>query len=315
MEYYIGLITMSAIQALLGLSVYVTVLAGRASFGQHGFALIGGYMAGVATAVWGWHLAPALLLGMLASGLVGLVVGYPALRIRGVYLAVASVAFAEICRNVVQNLFYYRQEVVGGLVRKIGPVGHEGFRHISYFYDHGFTREMVMGVILGVLALTTLVVWVLDRSQLGRRLRAISEDELAAQTAGINVAWLTTLAFGLGAAIAGLSGGLYAHYLTFASHETFTILMGVLAVAYVLVGGTANVVSPLLGVAFFTAITEGLRPLQEYRVIIYGALIVAAMLVRPYGIIDHKLLVRLRQWATFLPRAKVRAEARVDATR
>jgi ABC-type branched-subunit amino acid transport system permease subunit len=74
-------------------------------------------------------------------------------------------------------------------------------------------------------------------------------------------------------------------------------------------------VGPLLGVAFFTAITEGLRPLQEYRVIIYGALIVAAMLVRPYGIIDHKLLVRLRQWATFLPRAKVRAEARVDATR
>lgn len=316
MEYYIGLITLAAIQALLGLSVYVLVLAGRVSFGQHGFALIGGYMAGVATAVWGWHIVPALLLGMLVSGVVGVLVGYPALRIRGVYLAVASIAFAEICRNLAQNLNYYREESVGGLVRKVGPVGPEGFRHISYLYDHGFTREAVMGLVLGILAVSTLAVWLLDRSRLGRRLRAIGEEELAAQMAGINVAGLTTLAFGLGAVIAALSGGLYAHYLTFASHETFTLFTGTLAAGYVLVGGSANVLGPLLGVAFFTVIAEGLRPVGEYRIMAYGALIVASMLVRPYGIIDHELLARLRQWAALLPlRAKARPEATTDATR
>jgi branched-chain amino acid transport system permease protein len=316
MEYYIGLITMAAIQALLGLSVYVLVLAGRVSFGQHGFALIGGYMAGVATAVWGWHIVPALLLGMVASGLVGVLVGYPALRIRGVYLAVASIAFAEICRNLVQNLFYYREEVVGGLLKKVGPVGAEGFRHITYFYERGFTREEVMGVVLGVLAATTLAVWLLDRSRLGRRLRAIGEEEVAAQMAGINVAGLTTLAFGLGAAIAALSGGLYAHYLTFVSHEIYTLLMGTLAVAYVLVGGPANVLGPLLGVAFFTVIAEGLRPVGEYRILVYGALIVIAMLVRPYGIIEPKLLARLRRWtAPLFPWTRARREATGDATR
>lgn len=316
MEYYIGLITLAAIQALLGLSVYVLVLAGRVSFGQHGFALIGGYMAGVATAVWGWHIVPAILLGILVSGLVGVLVGYPALRIRGVYLAVASIAFAELCRNLTQNLSYYREESMGGLVRRIGPVGPEGFRHISYLYDHGFTREAVMGLVLGILAVTTLAVWLLDRSRLGRRLRAIGEEELAAQTAGINVAGLTTLAFGLGAVIAALSGGLYAHYLTFASHETFTLFTGTLAASYVLVGGSANVLGPLLGVVFFTIIAEGLRPVGEYRVMAYGALIIASMLVRPYGIIDHQLLARLRQWMARLPiRVKARPEATTDATR
>lgn len=316
MEYYIGLITLAAIQALLGLSVYVLVLAGRVSFGQHGFALIGGYMAGVATAVWGWHIVPAILLGILVSGLVGVLVGYPALRIRGVYLAVASIAFAELCRNLTQNLSYYREESMGGLVRRIGPVGPEGFRHISYLYDHGFTREAVMGLVLGILAVTTLAVWLLDRSRLGRRLRAIGEEELAAQTAGINVAGLTTLAFGLGAVIAALSGGLYAHYLTFASHETFTLFTGTLAASYVLVGGSANVLGPLLGVVFFTIIAEGLRPVGEYRVMAYGALIIASMLVRPYGIIDHQLLARLRQWMARLPiRVKARPETTTDATR
>jgi len=316
MDYYVALITLAAIQALLGLSAHVLILAGRVSFGQHGFALIGAYMAGVATAVWGWHLVPALLLGMLASALVGVLVGFPALRIRGVYLAVASIAFAEICRNLVQNLNYYRVETVGGLVRKVGPVGPEGFRHIRYLYDHGFTQETVMAVVLGVLALTVLGVWLLDHSRLGRRLRAIGEDELAAQMAGINVASLTTLAFGLGAVIAALAGGLYAHYLTFVSHEVFTLFTGTLAAGYVLVGGSANALGPLLGVAFFTAIGEGLRPIREYRIMAYGALIVASILVRPYGIIDHELLGRLRQLvaAAFL-RSEPEAKAMGDAAR
>ncbi len=314
MEYYIALITLAAIQALLGLSAYVLVMAGRVSFGQHGFALIGGYVAGVATAVWGWHLVPALVLGMLASGLVGVLVGYPALRIRGVYLAVASIAFAEICRNLVQNLQYYREEVVGGLVRKVGPVGAEGFRHISYLQEHGFTREAVMGLVLGVLGITVLGVWLLDRSRLGRRLRAIGEDELAAEMGGINVAGLTTLAYGLGAVIAALSGGLYAHYLTFVSHETFTVFMGTLAAGYVLVGGAANVLGPLLGVAFFTIIGEGLRPVGEYRIMAYGALIVVSMLVRPYGMVDHEFLSRLRRWGAYLLGLRPLPEAGGDAT-
>jgi branched-chain amino acid transport system permease protein len=125
--------------------------------------------------------------------------------------------------------------------------------------------------------------------------RAIGEDEHAAAMVGVNVVAMKVLAFSAGGAVAGLAGGLYAHYLTFVEYSTFRFQLGVLAVAYALVGGTASVAGPLLGVAFFTAITEGLRPLGAYRLFAYGALIVIAMLVRPFGIIDQDLLGRLRR--------------------
>lgn len=291
MDYYVALLSLACVQALLGLSVYVVTLTGQVSFGQHGFYAIGAYAAGIATVVWGWHLAPALLLGIAVAALAGVVVGIPVLRVRGLYLAVATIAFAEIVRNLILNFRYSRLE--DGL--RVGPLGLEGFRGIRYFYDRGLTPAGILAILGGSLLVVLAALWLLDRSRLGRVFRAIGEDEHAASMVGVNVVRMKVLAFAIGGAVAGLAGGLYAHYTTFVDYATFRFQVGVLAVAYTLVGGTASVAGPLLGVAFFTAITEGFRFLGEYRLYAYGAFIVAAMLVRPFGIVDQHLVGRLRR--------------------
>jgi branched-chain amino acid transport system permease protein len=297
MDYYLAVLSLAAIQALLGLSVFIVTLTGQVSFGQQGFYAIGAYVAGIATVMWDWHVVPALVLGTLVAALTGVVVGIPVLRVRGLYLAVATVAFAEIVRNLILNFRY--SKVVEG--RNVGALGLEGFRGIRYFYDRGLDPPAVFGVIAGTLALVVVLVWRVDRSRAGRVFRAIGEDEHAAAMVGINVVAMKVLAFAAGGAVAGLAGGLYAHYTTFVDYSTFRFQLGVLAVAYALIGGTASVAGPLMGVAFFTAITEGLRPLGEYRLFAYGALIVIAMLVRPFGIVDGDLVGRLRRWARTPP--------------
>lgn len=293
MDYYLAVFSLAAIQALLGLSVFIVALTGQVSFGQHGFYAVGAYVAGIATVMWDWHVVPALALGTLVAAVVGFAVGVPVLRVRGLYLAVATVAFAEIVRNLILNLQYSR--VVEG--RTIGVLGLEGFRGIRYFYDRGLNPTAVFGVIAATLVVVVGLLWRLDRSRTGRIFRAIGEDEHAAAMVGINVVAMKVLAFSIGGAVAGLAGGLFAHYLTFVEYSTFRFQVGVLAVAYALVGGTASVVGPLIGVAFFTAITEGLRGLGSYRLFAYGALIVVAMLVRPFGFIDQNLVLRLRHLA------------------
>jgi branched-chain amino acid transport system permease protein len=299
-DYGLSVLAFACIQALLGLSVYVVTLTGQVSFGQHGFYAIGAYAAGVATVLWGWHLAAALLFGVVAAALAGVMVGIPVLRVRGLYLAVATVAFGDIVRNLLLNFRYTRTE--DGL--RQGPLGLEGFRGIRYFYDRGLTPEGVLVILGASLVVVVLALWRLDRSRLGRVFRAIGDDEHAAAMAGVDVVTMKVTAFAIGGAVAGLAGGLYAHYTTFVESGTFGFQVGVLAVAYTLVGGTASVAGPLLGVVFFTAITEGFRFLDEYRLFAYGTFIMLAMLVRPFGMIDDRLagwarrLLRRRRSAT-----------------
>ena len=117
---------------------------------------------------------------------------------------------------------------------------------------------------------------------------------MAAATAGISVVWIKVGAFAIGAAAAGLGGGLYAHYTTFLSPLAFGLSIAIIAVAYVLVGGLGSWLGPVAGVLFFLALTEGLRFLGEYRMMIYGLAVVIAMNVRPHGLIDAKIMHRLK---------------------
>lgn len=222
----------------------------------------------------------------------GVLVGFPALRVKGLYLVIATFAFGEMVRLFFLNLQYFT--VKDGL--RVGPLGPEGFRHIVYFYQRGFTPERVAGVILLLLALVVLVLGWIDRSRLGAVMRAVGEDELAAAMVGVNVTAVKVLAFALGAAVAGLAGGLYAHYSTFVSPDSFGVLTGTLAIAYVLVGGSAHVLGPLVGVAFFMVLTEGLRFIGDLRTFLLGAFVILAMNLRPQGLVDPFAVRRLRGW-------------------
>ena len=290
MDYVYALVTQTGIHVLLGLSVYTVALTGQVSFGQQGFYAIGAYVSAIATVLWGVPLLPALLLGTVVSAFIGVMVGFPALRVKGLYLAIATFAFGEIVRNGL-NILYVTREVNG---IEVGPVGPEGFRHISYFNDNGWTAFEVMILVVAIVSVVLVIYAFLERSRLGATVRAVGADELAAATAGINVVWIKVGAFAIGAAAAGLGGGLYAHYTTFLSPLAFGLSVAIIAVAYVLVGGLGSWLGPVAGVLFFLVLTEGLRFLGEYRMMIYGAVVVIAMNVRPYGLVDAKMVHRIK---------------------
>src|SRR5947209_2565215 len=130
MEYYIAIASIIGIHAMLGLSVYLVAISGQMSFGQQGFFALGAYLAGMSTALWGLHLLPALALGVVVAAVVGLLVGFPALRVRGLYLAIATFGFGEIVRLAFLNDRYTRR--IGD--RVVGPNASEGFRHVRYIY-------------------------------------------------------------------------------------------------------------------------------------------------------------------------------------
>src|SRR5947209_20516841 len=149
MEYYIAIASIIGIHAMLGLSVYLVAISGQMSFGQQGFFALGAYLAGMSTALWGLHLLPALVLGVVVAAVVGFLVGFPALRVRGLYLAIASFGFGEIVRLAFLNIRYTRQ--IGD--RVVGPNGAEGFRHVRYVFDGGITSLQYLGIILLVLGI------------------------------------------------------------------------------------------------------------------------------------------------------------------
>ncbi|MGF6528321.1 branched-chain amino acid ABC transporter permease [Variovorax sp. PvP013] len=286
MDFYLGLAQVIGVHTLLGLSAWCVLHTGQVSLAQGGFFAIGAYAAGCLTTMFGWPLVPALAVAALVAAVVALGVGVPALRVKGLMLVVATTAFAEIVRLVFFNL-KWRVETAAGTV---GPDGGLGFGGIRYFQANGWSAWQVLALIWSTVALVMLLLAWLDRSRIGTLWRAVGEDELAAQSAGIDLTVAKVSAFGIGGAIAGLAGGLFAHYTTHIEHGNFTILLATFAIAYPILGGLASLAGTLLAVIFIQGfMVEGLRFLGDWRSLLFGALIVGVMLVRPGGVIGRAL--------------------------
>jgi branched-chain amino acid transport system permease protein len=285
MDFYYGLAQLIGVHTLLGLSAYIVLLTGQVSLAQAGFFAVGAYAAGMLTVLAGWHLVPALGASALSGAAVACAVGFPALRVKGLMLVIATLAFGEGVRLFFFNFDY---QVAKGDI-KIGPVGGEGFRQIRFFPENGWeTWEVMLFIwvfVVGAMAL----LWWFDRSRYGAVLRAVGEDELAAQSTGINLTAVKVSAMTVGGAIAGVGGGLYAHYTTHIEHASFNILLATFAVAYPIVGGLRSVYGTLLAVIFVQGfLVEGLRFLGDWRNLMFGALIVLAMNLRPSGILGRR---------------------------
>ena len=287
MDFYFGLAQIIGVHTLLGLSAYVVLLTGQVSLAQAGFFAVGAYTGAMLTVLAGWALLPALLVAALVSALVACVVGFPALRVKGLMLVVATLAFGEGVRLFFFNFDY--QIAKGGI--KVGPLGGEGFRQIRYFPEHGWTTLDVMLFIWAIVLLVMALLWWMDRSRIGAVLRAVGEDEVAAQAVGINLTAVKVSAMTIGGAIAGLGGGIYAHYTTHIEHSNFNILVATFAIAYPILGGLSSVFGTLLAVVFIQGVLiEGLRFLGDWRNLLFGALILLAMNVRPRGLVDTAAL-------------------------
>jgi branched-chain amino acid transport system permease protein len=180
---------------------------------------------------------------------------------------------------------------------KVGPAGAEGFRQIRYFYERGWTTAEVAGFIWIFVAGIMALLWWMDRSRIGAVLRAVGEDELAAQSVGINLTAVKVSAFAIGGGIAGVGGALYAHYTTHIEHGAFGVLTATFAIAYPILGGLSSVFGTVIAVLFIQGLLiQGLPMLigGELRNLLFGLLILLAMNVRPRGLIDERVARMIR---------------------
>ena len=291
MDYYLNLINTIGIHTLLGLSAYLLILTGQVSMAQAGFFGIGAYTAAILTVIFESSILTAIGAAMLVSGGVAFLVGFPALRVRGLMLVVATVAFSEFARMFFYNLKW--RVVRDGA--EIGPDGTMGFAEIRYFNDNGWLNWEVTIFLWVFVAVVMALIWWSDKTRIGAVLRAVGEDELAADSAGINVTVIKVAAMTAGGVIAGLAGSLYAHQVTDLDHHTFTVLLATFAIAYPILGGLSNVFGTLIAVLFIQGLlVEGLRFLGDWRMLLFGALIILAMNIKPLGLFDNQTIRFLR---------------------
>ncbi|NJP11580.1 MAG: branched-chain amino acid ABC transporter permease [Leptolyngbyaceae cyanobacterium RU_5_1] len=289
------LIVSMLLGAMLGLSLYLPLMAGQLSLASPGFYALGGYIAAIlSTQVFKTEGSlfpiPLLLLEILiaggVSGLLGVIVGIPALRLRGIYLAIATIAFVEILRILCLNL-----DITGG------PVGIFGI-------PQPFSEPIgYLWIVLPMLLISMVFLFRLENIRVGRAFTAIREDELAADAMGINPTYFKVLAFTLGAVLAGTVGAVSAHFLNTWNTRQGTFDASINYLTFVLIGGSRTFWGPVLGGMVFTALPEMLRAvadtpglplwfaqfLRDGRLIIFGLLIVIGTIFFPQGLVTPDL--------------------------
>ena len=291
MEYYLGIMQNIGFHTLLGLSAYLLLLTGQLSLAQVGFFAIGAYSSGLLTVIYEWNIFSALFIGALISGFFAFLVGFPALRIKGLMLVIATISFSEIVRLFFFNLRWLVEK--NGV--EVGPDGAQGFREIRYFAANGWEPYEIVILIWTAVILVMLCLWWLDKVKAGSVLRAVGNDELAAQSAGINLTAVKVAAMTGGGFIAGIGGGLYAHSTTYIDHHSFSILLATFAVSYPILGGLRNVFGTLFAVIFIQGfLIEGLRFLGDYRNLLFGVLIILVMNFNPKGLADFNFYYRIK---------------------
>jgi branched-chain amino acid transport system permease protein len=269
---YSTLILLVGTNALLALSIYLTLSCGLLSVANAAFMGLGAYSAALLTLRLDVPFALALLGGALLPALVALVMGRPTLRLSGVYLAMATLAFGEVVRIVVLNA----ESLTGG------ALGLNGIPQSTQWFD-----------VLLTLALALYVLLRLAHSRIGRTMTAICQDETATELMGLNVSAYKLLAFGGGAAIAGVAGALNAHLTFFISPSEYGFERGVEILAMGVFGGTGSPWGAVIGAILITLLPELLRGMGHYRPLINGLILIVIILYSPKGL--WHLLCRLRR--------------------
>lgn len=262
---YSNLILTLGTNTLLALSIYLTLSCGMLAMANAAFMGIGAYTSALLTMNYGVAFPVAVLGGMVAPMLVAIVIGGPTLRLSGVYLAMATLAFGEVVRIFVINM----ESLTGG------ALGLNGIPQLTQWW----------GVLLAVI-LTLAVLGRMNASRVGRAFEAIKEDETAAGLMGIDVAAHKMSAFALGAAIAGLAGTLNAHLTFFIGPAEFGFDRGVEILTMAILGGINSLLGPALGALILTLLPELLRGLKDYRLAVNGGILVLIVLYLPKGLWD-----------------------------
>lgn len=313
MAYWFTIATLAGVNVILAYSVYASFMSGQVSIGQAAFFGVGAYVGASLTVLAGFHLAPAVLIAGLCGALLSLFVGIPTLRLKGYHFTIATVAFAEAVRVILHNLRYGRPRVDGAVGDQwLGPDGPVGFRHINYLNEHSISTGQYAAIVWLAVLLVIVIFFVVERSRVARILRTIEEDQVVARSIGIPVATYKVAAFACGGFLAAVAGAFYAHLLTFISGNDFIIHLSTIALAYVVIGGGQTMWGPLVGAAIFTVLPETLRPIQEFRLELFGLLMLLVMLFRPSGMISAETVRRLAARLQWRERLAVRSALQSD---
>ena len=282
--YFKGICTTACYTIIMVASLNLVVgCMGEFSLGHAGFVSVGAYASAiVSNALAGKGLPDiglflvALLAGGIAAGIAGLAVGIPALRLRGDYLAIVTVAFAEIIRVCFCNF-----EITGG-----GKT-MSGILKLSDFYW-----------CFWVMVVCVTVMYMYVRSRFGRTVKAIREDYIAAAASGINVTYYKVLTFTVSAFFAGIGGGVYAHYMTAMIPTNFNFMYSAELLSEVIIGGIGSLTGSIIGAAFLSSLPEMMRQFSQYRMLAYSVVLVLVMIFKPGGIFGEWefSLTRMLKW-------------------
>ena len=263
-QYYVGILILICINllAVLGLSL-MTGFTGLFNFGQAGFLAVGAYTATILTTHYAIPFLPALAAGMAVSVLTSFIIGYPTLRLKGDYFAIATLGFAEVVRLLVENL----EKLTGG---------SRGIPRIPT------NTSLPLALGASIIALWLVANYVSSRH--GRNCVAVREDELAAESIGVDSFRYKQVVFAINAALGGLSGGLLAHYVGFIQPSMFSTIKSTELIVMVIFGGMHSLTGAVFSAIVLTSLPELLRTAQAWRLVAYGALVVLIMVARPEGL-------------------------------
>ena len=256
-----------------GLNIFMGY-AGQASFGQNAFAAIGGYTSAVLTAAYGWPPVLAMLAGITGAIVCAVIVGYPTLRLKGHYLAMATLAIGLIVYETTVQWQSVTQGYMG--ISGIPPLGIGGFEIVS-------DRAQLIFLSI-VVALSMGSAWLIRNSRFGRALVALSGSEDAARALGIDVARYKLAAFVVSATYASIAGSLFVHIVGFVSPEVFGMNMVILGFTMLYVGGIGTVIGPLVGAIVINLLPETFRGLKDYQDLVYGVALILLLIYAPGGL-------------------------------
>lgn len=270
MTYWIGVVTLTGIYmiAILGLSI-LTGFTGLFSMGHAGFMAIGAYTSALLTKTFGLPVLAGVFTGMLAALAIGLLIGYPTLKLKGDYFVIATLGIGEVTKLIIENL----PDLTGGA---------RGLTDIPR--GTNFPMVLIFVVVIVILLRNFL------NSKQGRNCVAVREEELATASIGANVANYKMLAMGISCALCGISGALLAHYMHYLSPSMFTMVKSDELVMTVILGGCGSLTGTIIASLILVPLPEILRfgSVQEWRMVFYGLLVVLVIIFKPSGLMGTK---------------------------
>jgi branched-chain amino acid transport system permease protein len=276
-SYFMNVLVFIGINTMLAVALNLLLgYAGQISLGHAAFFGLGAYISGILTTRFGLDPWVALAIAAAANGGLAFVIGFPILKLRGHYLAMATLGFGII----IYIIFNETVAITGG------PSGLSGIPNIrirSFVFDNDLRNYYIIWIITLAVMLLSIN---LSQSRIGRALRAIHDSEVAARVMGVNARILKVQIFAVSALISAVAGSLYAHTMTFISPTSFGFNFSVELVTMVIVGGLGSIYGSFLGAAILTVLPEFLRVLQDFDIVVYGLMLILMTMYMPGGLIS-----------------------------